>query len=135
MGEGSDETASPAISVVVPVRNEAGNIAPLVREIEDALGDRRFEIIYVDDGSTDATSAELTQMLPGHPRLRQIRHQLSCGQSAAICTGVLHARAAVIVTLDGDRQNDPAFIPALIERLAAGAPSLGLVAGQRVRPR
>src|SRR5271154_36148 len=125
------EPKNPAISVVVPVRNEAGNIAPLVAEIAKALQDRAFEIVYVDDGSADATGDELRELMRGHPGLRQIRHNESCGQSAAIRTGVAAARAPVVVTLDGDGQNDPAFIPALIAALEAGAPRIGLVAGQR----
>ena len=78
------------------------------------------------------TEAELTQLMASRPWLRQIKHQVSCGQSAAVRTGVRHARADVVVTLDGDGQNDPAFIPALFHALAAGAPRVGLVAGQRV---
>ena len=124
--------APPAISAVVPVRNEAGNIAPLVAEIAAALQGRAFEIVYVNDGSGDATEQELRGLMAQHPWLRQIRHQKSCGQSAAIRTGVAMARAPVVVTIDGDGQNDPAFMPALIDALAAGAPRVGLVAGQRV---
>jgi dolichol-phosphate mannosyltransferase len=124
----------PAVSVVVPVRNEADNIAPLVDEIASALGKNfSFEIIYVNDGSIDRTESELTQLMASRPWLRQIKHRTPCGQSAAVSSGVLHARAGIIVTLDGDGQNDPAFIPALLEALAAGAPRIGLVAGQRVR--
>jgi len=123
----------PAVSVVVPVRNEAGNIAPLVAEIAAALGGGlSFEVIYVNDGSTDRTESELTLLMASRPWLRQIKHQTSCGQSAAVSTGVLYASASVVVTLDGDGQNDPAFIPALLKALAAGAPAVGLVAGQRV---
>jgi dolichol-phosphate mannosyltransferase len=123
---------SPAIAVVVPVRNEAGNIAPLVAEIVAALEGRAFEIVYVDDGSRDATARELREAMALRPCLRQIRHAQSCGQSAALRTGVAMARAPIVVTIDGDGQNDPAFIPALIAALEAGAPRLGLVAGQRV---
>jgi dolichol-phosphate mannosyltransferase len=133
MSETPASGAPPAVSIVVPVRNEAGNIAPLVDEIATALGkDRGFEIIYVNDGSTDRTESELTQLMASRPWLRQIKHRISCGQSAAVSSGVLHARAGIVVTLDGDGQNDPAFIPALLEALAAGAPRVGLVAGQRV---
>src|SRR5216684_4107010 len=133
MSETPASGAPPAVSIVVPVRNEAGNIAPLVDEIATALGkDRSFEIIYVNDGSTDRTESELTQLMASRPWLRQIKDRISCGQSAAVATGVLHARAGIVVTLDGDGQNDPAFIPALLEALAAGAPRVGLVAGQRV---
>src|SRR5712672_1756713 len=133
MSETSASGAPPSVSVVVPVRNEAGNIAPLIAEIATALGrSLSFEVIYVNDGSSDRTESELTLLMASRPWLRQIKHQSSCGQSAAVCTGVLHARAPVIVTLDGDGQNDPAFIPALLKAMAAGAPQVGLVAGQRV---
>ena len=129
-------TIDPAVSVVVPVRNEAGNIAPLVAEIAKALAEQwRFEVIYVDDGSSDGTGAELKQLMAQHAWLRCVRHKQSCGQSAAVRTGVAAARAPVVVTLDGDGQNDPAFIPALIRALDAGdrkGPRIGLVAGQRV---
>ena len=122
----------PEISVVVPVRNEAGNIAPLVGEIARALDGRDFEIVYVNDGSIDSTQAELALLMAEHSFLRQITHVHSCGQSAAVTTGVAAARAPVIVTLDGDGQNDPAFIPKLLDALQAGAPQVGLAAGQRV---
>jgi glycosyltransferase involved in cell wall biosynthesis len=123
---------TPAVSVVVPVRNEAGNVALLTAEIAAALGETRFEIVYVDDGSSDSTPAELSKLMTSRDWLRQIRHATSCGQSAAIRTGVLRARAPVVVTLDGDGQNDPAFIPALVAALAAGGARTGLIAGQRV---
>jgi len=127
-----DATSFPAVSVIVPVRNEAENIAPLVAEIAAALAGRSFEVIYVNDGSTDGTEAELARLKAQHPWLRQIRHARSCGQSAALRTGMWAARGKVIVTLDGDGQNDPAFLPQLIARLEQGAPQMGLVAGQRV---
>src|SRR5262245_37862645 len=120
----------PSVSVVVPVRNEAANIAPLVAEIAAALSSRVFEIVYVNDGSSDSTDEELVRL--EHAWLRQIKHAVSCGQSAAVRTGVAHARAPVIMTLDGDGQNDPAFIPDLLRVLEAGGSRLGLVAGQRV---
>ena len=122
---------APAVSVVVPVKNEAGNIAPLVAEIATALQDRAFEVVYVNDGSGDATEQELRGLMAERPWLRQIRHAQSCGQSAAIRTGVAVARAGLVVTIDGDGQNDPAFIPALIAAFNAGAPRIGLIAGQR----
>src|SRR5262245_34375083 len=125
-------TNAPAVSVIVPVRNEAGNIAPLVEEIAAALAGRRFEVIYVNDGSSDGTEAEISALKGKHPWLRQLRHARSCGQSAALRTGIRAARGAVIVTIDGDGQNDPAFLPRLIDALNEGAPKVGLVAGQRV---
>jgi dolichol-phosphate mannosyltransferase len=131
MAQDNGRDPAPALSVIVPVRNEAGNIAPLVAEIAAALRGRAFEIVYVNDGSNDATEQELRGLMAAHPSLRQIRHEQSCGQSAAIRTGVTAARAPVVVTIDGDGQNDPAFIPALIAALEGGAPLIGLVAGQR----
>jgi glycosyltransferase involved in cell wall biosynthesis len=128
----SDSSNTPRVTVVVPVRNEAGNIAPLLEEIESALAGRDFEIIYVDDGSSDATAAEIAALRPEKPRLRAIRHAASCGQSAAIRSGVKAARAPIIVSIDGDGQNDPAFIPALIEKLVAAGDGCGLVQGQRI---
>jgi len=124
---------NPAISVVVPVRNEEANIAPLVAEIAAALeGQWPFEIVYVNDGSSDGTEAELRRLMALYPWLRRVRHKQSCGQSAAVRTGVAAARAPIVVTLDGDGQNDPSFLPAMIRALEAGAPRVGLVAGQRV---
>jgi len=117
--------SDPAVTVVVPVRNEAGNVAPLVAEIAGALdGQWAFEVVYVDDGSSDGTGQ--------FPWLRRLRHRQSCGQSAAVRSGVLAARAPIVVTLDGDGQNDPKFLPAMIRAIEQGAPRVGLVAGQRV---
>jgi dolichol-phosphate mannosyltransferase len=125
-----ENEAAPSVSVVVPVKNEAGNIAPLVSEIERALAGTAFEIVYVNDGSTDGTEAELASLKATRPWLRQIKHVASCGQSSAVRTGVKHARAPLVATLDGDGQNDPAFVPKLLAVLAD--PRVGLVAGQRV---
>jgi len=126
-------TNVPAVSVVVPVRNEAGNIAPLVAEIAAALdGQWRFEVVYVNDGSSDGTEAELKRLMASHPWLRRVRHKQSCGQSCAVRSGVAAARAPLVVTLDGDGQNDPAFIPAMVRALEAGGGKVGLIAGQRV---
>jgi glycosyltransferase involved in cell wall biosynthesis len=132
-----DQTVSaadvPAVSIVVPVRNEADNVAPLVAEIAAALDQRgSYEIIFVNDGSTDATGERLKALMAGRANLRQLRHATSCGQSAAVRTGVRAARAPVVATLDGDGQNDPAFLPALIDALGGGRGHVGLVAGQRV---
>jgi glycosyltransferase involved in cell wall biosynthesis len=125
---------NPAVSVIVPVRNEADNIAPLLAEIAAAIEGRwPFEVVYVDDGSSDGTPAMLARLKAGRPWLRWLHHRQSCGQSAAVHSGVAHARGAMIVTLDGDGQNDPAFIPALLRALAEGSPRVGLIAGQRVK--
>jgi len=129
----SPKIADPAVSVVIPVRNEAGNIGPLVLEIAQALEGRwTFEIVVVNDGSTDTTEQEVVGLMAQRPWLRHLRHDPSSGQSAAVRTGVVAARAPIIATLDGDGQNDPAFLPHIIEMLEQGAPGLGLVAGQRM---
>jgi dolichol-phosphate mannosyltransferase len=130
---GASGVPEPMLSVIVPVRDEAGNVEPLHEEIAAALRGRwTFEIIFVNDGSTDATDLELRGLMAAQPCVRQIRHSASCGQSAAIRSGVRAARAPVVATLDGDGQNDPSFIPALLRQLEEGSDRLGLVAGQRV---
>jgi dolichol-phosphate mannosyltransferase len=107
--------ASVELSIVVPVRNEQDNILPLLAEIHAALGERReFEVVYVDDGSTDGTASVLRTAMAQYPRLRVIAHARSCGQSAALFTGVRAAQGAWIATLDGDGQNDPADLPMLL---------------------
>ena len=129
----SASTTLPDVSIVVPVHNEADNIAPLVEEIAKAMTGRwSFEVVYVNDGSTDGTAEILSQLAAERPWLRQVKHAASCGQSAAIRTGVTAAHAPLVATLDGDGQNDPSFVPALVRTLEAGAPRVGLVAGQRV---
>ena len=104
----------PVLSVVVPVRNEEANIAPLIAEIARALAAVPHQIVYVDDGSTDGTLAALLDMQRALPELVVRRHRSSCGQSAAIVTGVRIAAGHWIATLDGDGQNDPADIPRLL---------------------
>jgi dolichol-phosphate mannosyltransferase len=101
-------------SVVVPVCNEAENVEPLAREIDAAMTGRAYEMIFVDDGSTDDTAAILRRLKDSLPALRVLRHSFRSGQSAAVASGVRVARAAWIATLDGDGQNDPADIPKLI---------------------
>jgi len=123
------------LSVVIPVKNEAENIAPLAGEIRAALdGLVEYEILFVDDGSTDATGAEVSRLAARMPQVRLLHHARNCGQSAAIRTGVRAARAACIATLDGDGQNDPADIPALwrLARQAPANPPL-MIAGYRER--
>lgn len=126
------------LSIVVPVRNESENVLPLVEEIYAALdGGPAFEVIYVNDGSDDDTAAKLAEAAARFAGFRSIAHEESCGQSAAIWTGVRAATGTWIVTLDGDGQNDPADIPALTEiALAAGeGGALHMVAGIRRRRR
>lgn len=108
----------PDYSVVVPVLNEAGNIQPLIDEIVEAMtalpGQPTFEIIYVDDGSTDTTNAELESAAQSCADLQIRRHVAPCGQSQALITGINHAQADWVITLDGDGQNDPADIHKLV---------------------
>ena len=120
------------LSVVIPVCNEADNVGPLAREIQAALADHRpFEIIFVDDGSTDGTVAALQSERASIPEIRVLQHSQRSGQSKAVCTGVEAARAEWVATLDGDGQNDPADIPELVQALSTAAPSLKLVMGNR----
>lgn len=124
------------IAVVVPVHNEAENIRPLIEEISAAMdGVANYEIVYVNDGSTDDTADKLTEMMSEQPRLSVFAHEQACGQSAAIATGIKNARATFIATLDGDGQNDPADIPALFAKLkdAPDDPDFLLVAGWRAK--
>src|SRR5205823_4318499 len=103
------------------------------KELVAALdGGSAYEIIYVNDGSTDATGERLSELMRSHPQLRQLRHAASSGQSAAIRSGVRAARGAIVATLDGDGQNNPAFLPELIAAIENGGDRVGLAAGQRV---
>ena len=159
--EDTEQPAGPvpvAVSVVVPVKDEADNILPLIDEIGAALTATGsgsdpdigpsaavveivpvFEIIYVDDGSTDATPQRLDEARARWPQLRVLQHAESCGQSQALRTGILAARGKLIATLDGDGQNDPADLPAMIEAFHDAAASVGpgdvppvaMVAGHR----
>jgi dolichol-phosphate mannosyltransferase len=125
---------SPILSVVAPMHNEAGNAARLAEEIYAVLKDRDHEIILVNDASTDATLDELVDAKTRVPTLRVVSHRANAGQSRAVRTGVICARGRVVCTLDGDGQNPPEFIPALVDKLLrADAPAaLGMVAGSRV---
>ena len=106
------------VSIVIPVHNEADNIAPLIAEIEAAMQEAQaYEIIYVDDGSSDQTAAALAAAQQRAKGLRVIRHGTSCGQSTAVRTGIKAANFPCIATLDGDGQNDPADIPRIYQKL------------------
>ena len=126
-------SATPQLSVVVPVHNEEDNVAPLVGEIVTALRGRiDFEIVYVDDTSKDATLQRLRDLQATVPELRVLHHASQSGQSTAVRNGVKAARGAWIATLDGDGQNDPADIPKLMAARDAAAPEVKLFAGWRV---
>ncbi|WP_396594302.1 glycosyltransferase family 2 protein [Brevundimonas sp. R86498] len=124
-------SGTPDISIVVPVHDEAGAAGPLAREIADAFAGRPHEIIFVDDASRDSTLAELRALTGELPTLRVLAHTSNAGQSRAVRTGVLAARGAIIVTLDGDGQNPPADAPRLADALLAAPPTVALVGGVR----
>ena len=125
----------PEISVVVPVYNEAENVANLAREIAAALGDRAYEMIFVNDCSSDDTESILKDLKSQYPTLRVLSHRENAGQSRAVRTGILGANGVLIATLDGDGQNDPADIPKLIDQMIRpDAPEgLALVGGRRAK--
>jgi dolichol-phosphate mannosyltransferase len=125
--------STPEISVVVPVFDEEGAAPALAREIAAAFQGRSFEVIFVDDASRDGTRAALKALTGEIPQLRVLSHARNSGQSRALRTGILAARAPIVVTLDGDGQNDPADGPALVDALRAGPPELALVGGERVK--
>lgn len=135
--ERSTGARRPALSVVIPARNEADSIRPLIEEIHRALEPLvAFEIVCVDDGSEDNTASELRAARAADPRLRVLSHRRACGQSTAIWSGVAAARGEWIVTLDGDGQNVPGDIPMMLEaRDAAGLENLHMIAGIRRRRR
>ncbi len=126
---------SPDISIVVPVHNEEGAAPALAREIAGAFAGLSHEIIFVDDASADETHARLSALRPELAQLRVLRHRRNAGQSRAVRTGVQAARAAVIVTLDGDGQNDPADAPRLVRSLQQGPARLAMVGGRRFKRR
>jgi len=123
----------PQVSIVVPVFNEEGAAAPLAREIAAAFDGIAHEIIFVDDASRDATCARLQALQRELPQLRVLVHSANAGQSRAVRTGVLAAAAPIVMTLDGDGQNDPSDGPRLVRRLQAGPPKLGMVGGRRAK--
>jgi len=123
----------PEISVVVPVFDEEGAAPALAREIAAAFKGRNYEMVFVDDASRDGTRAALKALSGEIPQLRVLAHRKNSGQSRAVRSGVLGARGAIIVTLDGDGQNDPADAPGLVDALTSGPPGLALVGGERVK--
>ncbi|QDH72391.1 glycosyltransferase family 2 protein [Brevundimonas sp. M20] len=125
--------AAPDISVVVPVHDEEGAAGPLAREIAAAFAGRSFEMVFVNDASKDRTLDELRALQGELPQLRVLSHGSNAGQSRAVRTGVLAARGAIVVTLDGDGQNPPADAPKLADLLAASPPNVALVGGVRAR--
>ena len=124
---------TPDVSIVVPVFNETGNVGPLAREIAAAFAGQAYEMIFVDDASTDSTRADLIALKADLPSLRVLSHQRNSGQSRSVRTGILAARAPIVVTMDGDGQNDPADAPRLAARLVASPDQVALIGGQRVK--
>ena len=126
-------SATPDYSIVVPVFDEGGAAPALAREIAAAFAGENHEIIFIDDASRDDTKALLVALKAEIPQLRVLGHRKNSGQSRAVRSGVLAARAPIVITLDGDGQNDPADAPRLAKALKAGPPELALVGGERVK--
>ena len=133
MARAATPSKAPDFSVVVPVYNESGAAPALAREIAAAVEGRAYEMIFVNDASRDDTLAQLTALKAELPQLRVLSHARNSGQSRAVRTGILAARGPIIVTLDGDGQNDPADAPRLAERLKGSPETLALVGGERVK--
>lgn len=126
-------SAQPMLTIVIPCKNEAENLPLLIAEIAQALAGRPLEVLVIDDGSTDGTGQAAHQIgSDAGINVRVLRHETSAGQSAAVRTGVLHATGDIIVCTDGDGQNDPAFMPSLVDTLIARGTGFGMVGGQRV---
>jgi dolichol-phosphate mannosyltransferase len=130
---GLERAGGKTLSIVLPMYDEEGGAAALVSEIARCLAGLDFEIVVVDDCSTDRTAVELLEAQRATPQLRVLRHGANAGQSRAVRTGVIAAVAPVIATLDGDGQNDPADIPALLKALTRenAPPLLAMIAGER----
>src|SRR5882672_7955613 len=118
------------ISVVIPLRNEEQNVPPLARQLTAALAalGRDYEVLFINDGSTDGTAARVREACAADPRLKAIHFRRRCGQTAAMQAGFNHATGSIIVAMDGDLQNDPADIPKLLTKLDEG---YDLVSGWR----
>lgn len=130
---------TPYVSVLIPAKNEAGNLLPLLEEVRTALANERFEVIVVDDGSTDSSAAELRALqASGYAQLRVLSHARPLGQSTSVYHAAEAARGHWLATLDGDGQNDPADLPKMLDlvRGSEGKPGgVKLVAGHRVNRR
>lgn len=125
-----------SISIVIPCRNEAENLPLLLDEIEAAMAGRAFEVIVVNDGSTDDTAVVLAAQAAQRAfPLRQLRHEKSAGQSLSLRSGAWAARGKIVATIDGDGQNDPHYIPVLIDALLQAGPGAGAAQGQRLKRR
>ncbi|MDD7908436.1 MULTISPECIES: glycosyltransferase family 2 protein [Pseudovibrio] len=129
---GGRTRGAPEISVVIPAKDERDNLPILLDEIAAALHSHQFEVLVVDDGSTDGTGEVLKDYGRENTFLRVLRHDRSGGQSCAVRSGLCHARGAIIITIDGDGENDPAYMPELLAALNAGGETVGLAAGQRL---
>lgn len=127
------------VSVLIPAKNEAGNLPSLLQEVRTALADEAYEVIVVDDGSTDTSRAELIALKQaGFKELRILSHERSLGQSTSIYHAAIQAKGVWLATLDGDGQNDPADLPgmlALVRGSEGRADGIKLVAGHRVNRR
>ena len=131
--DGAGRSSGPHVSIIVPARNEAENLPDLIDEIAAAMAQRRFEVIVIDDGSDDDSDRLLRDLQGTRSWLTSYRHDVSSGQSVAVRTGLLNAAGDLVATIDGDGENDPAYIPRLIDALNAAGPDYGMAAGQRVR--
>lgn len=122
------------ISIVIPCKNEAANLPRLLAEIGQAMAGRDFEVVVVDDGSTDGTGEVLAREAAASKfPIRHVRHERSAGQSLSLKSGARAARGEIVATIDGDCQNDPQFIPVLIDALVAAGPEVGMAQGQRLK--
>ena len=133
MARAATPSKAPDFSVVVPVYNESGAAPALAREIAASFADRAYEMIFVNDASRDDTLDQLTALKVEIPQLRVLSHASNSGQSRAVRTGILAARAPIVVTLDGDGQNDPADAPRLAQALKAAPEELAMIGGERVK--
>lgn len=118
--QAGDDQSGPELSVILPVHNEQENLPPLHQELMDALAEIDHEIIFVDDGSTDGSVEVLREIQAANPRVRVAIFRRNFGQTAAMSAGLDLARGQIIATLDADRQNDPADIPAMVKKLDEG---------------